>query len=117
MTDSRKSFFAWRVLTVVSLALLLFVLVIGSVKHETSLGKTVEQWHKDNPDTAENHLININTATPAELQQLQNMGEVTAQRIVAYRERFVRFSSIQELAQVKGVSEADVALWEPYITV
>lgn len=117
MTDHRNRHSAARTLVVICLSLLLLVPVILSVVHDTAPGKTVDEWHAENPDASAAQLININTATPEELQQLENLGAVTAERIVAYRERFVRFTSVKELANVKGISEADVERWSSYITV
>ncbi len=47
--------------------------------------------------------ININTATPELLEQLPGVGPKTAQRIVEYREAHGRFSSVDELMNVKGI--------------
>ena len=47
--------------------------------------------------------ININTATCEELQTLPGIGEVLAQRIVAYREENGNFNSVQEIVNVSGI--------------
>jgi len=47
--------------------------------------------------------VNINTATVEELETLPGIGEVTAQRIVAYREANGAFKSIEEIQQVSGI--------------
>ena len=47
--------------------------------------------------------ININTATAELLEQLPGIGPRTAQRIVEYREAHGRFSSVDELMNVKGI--------------
>lgn len=117
MTDRRNPRTAPRVLVIVCLALFLLVSVMLSVEYDTSPGKTVDQWHGENPDASVAHPININTATLEELLQLENMGTATAERVIAYRERFVRFTSVNELANVKGITEADVERWRTYITV
>jgi len=48
-------------------------------------------------------LIDINTATAAELTALPGVGKVTAERIVAHREENGPFKSVDALTQVKGV--------------
>lgn len=48
-------------------------------------------------------LVNINTATAEELEALPGVGEVTAQRIVAYREANGPFESIEEIQEVSGI--------------
>ncbi|GLQ30124.1 ComEA family DNA-binding protein [Litoribrevibacter albus] len=49
-------------------------------------------------------VININSATQKELEALKGIGPVIAERIVQYRESHGRFSTIDELDQVKGIS-------------
>jgi competence protein ComEA len=65
----------------------------------------------------ENAKININTATAVELDELPGIGEVLAARIVAYREEYGPFESIDALAQVDGISIAMVDEIRSMITV
>lgn len=51
-------------------------------------------------------LININTATAAELEMLPHIGPTTAQRIVEYRETYGPFETIEEIMEVPGVGRA-----------
>lgn len=48
-------------------------------------------------------LINVNTASPKELESLPGIGEVLAQRIVEYRETHGPFRSPEDLLKVKGI--------------
>lgn len=50
--------------------------------------------------------VNINTADAALLATLPGIGETIAQRIIAYREDFGDFESIEELLYVDGIGEA-----------
>ena len=50
-------------------------------------------------------VININTATIAELTRLSGIGEVKAQAIVDYREQNGQFKSVDELINVPGIGE------------
>ncbi len=62
-------------------------------------------------------LVNINTATVEELQQLPRVGPSLAQRIVAYREMYGPFKAPEDLMQVSGIGESIFAAIKDYITV
>lgn len=49
--------------------------------------------------------ININTASEKEFMALPGIGEVLAQRILAYREENGAFSSVEDLMHVEGIGE------------
>ncbi len=49
--------------------------------------------------------INVNCASAAELERLPGIGEVLAERIVAYRQEHGPFASIDELVKVRGIGE------------
>ena len=49
--------------------------------------------------------ININTATSQELQTLRGIGPALAGRIVEYRQTVGRFSTVDDLTNVKGIGE------------
>ena len=59
----------------------------------------------DLPDT-EPLMVNINTATPEELEALPGIGPTLAQRIVDYREEHGPFPSPESLINVKGIGES-----------
>jgi len=60
--------------------------------------------------------VNINTATADELDALPGIGEVIAQRIVAYRESHGAFTTVDDLAEVNGISDRMVDDLRPLIT-
>lgn len=62
-------------------------------------------------------LVNINTATAEELQQLPRVGPTLAQRIVAYREMYGPFKSVEEIMQVSGIGETLFSAIRDLITV
>lgn len=64
-----------------------------------------------------NQPININTATAAQLEQLDGVGEKTAQKIVAYREEHGGFASIEELMEVPGIGPAKFEGFKDSVTV
>lgn len=67
--------------------------------------------------TQSEELLNINTATAEQLEQLPQIGEVIAARIVAYRELHGAFGSITELMNVEGIGEGRMNAIMDYITV
>ena len=48
-------------------------------------------------------LVNINTATSAQLQTLSGVGPVTAQRIIEFRESAGGFARIEDIMRVSGI--------------
>jgi len=53
-------------------------------------------------------VIDINTATPAQLEQLPRIGPTLAQRIVDDRDANGPFGSLDELTRVRGIGEKTV---------
>jgi competence protein ComEA len=62
-------------------------------------------------------LIDLNTASAAELDDLPGIGEVLAGRIVEYRETRGPFTSVDQLEEVEGISSRLVDQLRPFITV
>ncbi len=61
---------------------------------------------KSEPNANGSFVVNLNTASVAELTTLAGIGEQRAKDIVAYRERNGCFQSIEELMNVSGIKEA-----------
>jgi competence protein ComEA len=49
--------------------------------------------------------INLNTATPKELEALPGIGPALAKRIVVFREKRHGFKRVEELLAIPGISE------------
>jgi len=62
-------------------------------------------------------LININTASQEELETLPGIGPVTAQKIIAFRETYGPFASIESIQEVNGIGPVKFAGIKDMITV
>lgn len=60
--------------------------------------------------------ININTASAEQLTALPGVGEKLAARIVEHRQKSGSFKSVQELLNVKGIGEKNLAKIQTYLT-
>ena len=56
-------------------------------------------------ETESQGLININTASSAELQRLNGVGPATAEKIIAYRNQNGAFSKPEDIKRVSGIGE------------
>ncbi|MGN8889362.1 ComEA family DNA-binding protein [Dysosmobacter sp. HCP28S3_G4] len=61
--------------------------------------------------------LNINTAGAAELTALPGIGEVLAERIVAYREEHGPFAAVEDIQNVPGIGEGKLAAAADRVTV
>ena len=50
--------------------------------------------------------MNLNTATPEELDALPGVGPVTAAAIIEWRDANGRFTSVEQLGEVDGIGPA-----------
>jgi competence protein ComEA len=62
-------------------------------------------------------LVNINTATAAELETLPRIGPATAQRILEYREANGPFEAVEDIQDVPGIGPATFEGLKDLITV
>jgi competence ComEA-like helix-hairpin-helix protein len=60
--------------------------------------------------------ININTATKQQLMDLPGIGEVTADRILRYRRETGKFSTVEDLRVIKGISANKLERLKPMIS-
>jgi competence protein ComEA len=62
-------------------------------------------------------LVNLNTADLTQLEALPEVGPVTAQAIIGWREEHGGFSAVDELLDVDGIGEATLSQLAPLVTV
>lgn len=62
-------------------------------------------------------LVNLNTASQADLEELPGVGPVLAQRILDWRTEHGRFTTVDELGEVSGIGEKTFAQLQPKVTV
>ena len=89
---------------------------IQDAEDETENG-TVKEQVKELVSENKSGKININTANSEELQSLKGIGPSTASSIIAYREEYGGFSSIEEIMNVKRIGEKTFAKIKDRISV
>ena len=62
-------------------------------------------------------LVNVNTASPEELETLPGIGEVLAATIVQYREEHGPFTSVDQLLDVSGIGEVTLEELRDLVTI
>ena len=61
-------------------------------------------------------MVNLNSATQAELEELPGVGPVTAQAILTFRSEQGAFTAVDELLEVSGIGDATLAELAPFVT-
>ena len=68
-------------------------------------------------ESSKDGLLNLNTASAADLDSLPGIGQSIAERIIEYRTTNGPFQSVEDLQKVKGIGPALFAKLAPLITV
>jgi competence protein ComEA len=71
----------------------------------------------DKPVAAAKAIVNLNTATLAQLEDLPGIGRATAERILEYRQKSGGFKKVEELMNVKGIGEKGFLKLKPLVVV
>jgi competence protein ComEA len=61
-------------------------------------------------------VVNVNTASAAELERLPGIGASRAKAVIEAREAKGGFKSLDDLLAVKGIGEASLAKLRPHLT-
>ncbi|MBL8060413.1 MAG: ComEA family DNA-binding protein [Chthonomonas sp.] len=67
-------------------------------------------------DDAPQGTISLSRASAAELDKLPGVGPATAAKIIAYREQFGPFQSVEDLQKVKGIGPKKMAEIRPLVS-
>ncbi len=83
-------------------------IVIGNINDKVDKNEDLAQNINDENTQADDTrlVVNINTADEAELQKLDGIGEKLARNIIAYREKYGDYTSIEEIKEADGIGEA-----------
>ncbi|MBI3585585.1 MAG: helix-hairpin-helix domain-containing protein [Ignavibacteriales bacterium] len=68
-------------------------------------------------DSLSTGIVNINKASKEQLMSLPNIGEVTAERILLYRDEAGSFKNIDDLKNIKGITKKKFEQLKPFVTV
>ena len=107
----------------VALTLLWFLIPRGvpaaptAVTAAHSLRTAKPQETHDAPGILEGKVLDLNTASEADLTRLPGIGEKRAADIAAWREENGGFAAEEELMEVSGIGEGTYERVAPYITV
>jgi comEA protein len=78
-------------------------------------GHEVTQRKSKKPEDLKGLVVNLNTATAQQLQQLPGVGEKMAQRILTYRQQHGPFHTLEDLDAVKGLGPKKLDKMRPYV--
>jgi len=84
---------------------------------QTAESPSASETTADESPASSDALININTATAAELETLPGIGAVMAGRIIDFRETYGDFKLTDEITDVNGIGDATFENIKDLITV
>jgi len=98
-------------------ALLAALMAVGLTVVTGEVTSRAVAWDSPESGAKATERIDINTATVDELIGLPGIGEITAQRIVRFREENGPFQRVEDLMKVKGIGEKSLEKIRPYVSV
>ena len=88
-----------------TLVVFAFLVAISACVTRPRSESSASQLVSEIPASPRASVININTAPASELEKLPGVGKVTAERIVAQREKYGPFRRAEHLMMVRGISD------------
>jgi competence protein ComEA len=99
------------------LFLMIFVMAAMVIAQPSMAAQGKERPAKPSAAVGAAAPVNLNTATPAELQALPGVGASTAKLIVEHRSKNGGFKKVEELMNIKGIGEKSFLKLKPLVTV
>jgi competence protein ComEA len=105
-----------------ALFLLLTIVALAAVpaaaqQSSPTTGKPAAEAKAAKPSAPSGTIVNLNTATQAQLETLPGIGAKAAERILEYRQKNGQFKKIEDLMNVKGIGEKSFLKLKPLLTV
>lgn len=100
----------------VALLLLVALVAVQSVPAQQKAAPAGAQAARAAHPKSVTGVVNINTASVADLSLLPRVGESVAQRIVEYRDKNGGFKKVEELLNVRGIGERSLETLRPHVT-
>jgi len=100
-------------LTIVALA----AIPAAAQQSSPATGKPAAAAKAAKPSAQSGTIVNLNTATQAQLETLPGIGAKAAERILEYRQKNGQFKKIEDLMNVKGIGEKSFLKLKPLLTV
>ena len=125
----RRTRFDWAVLALAAVVLLVMGVRFVTGRVHPSGTWRVETQKDDGPAVSssvsgdawpdsllEGEVIDLNTASRADLERLPGIGQTRAQAIVDYRQEHGPFGSVDDLVRVDDIGAGILAQLRPYVT-
>lgn len=120
--DSKLERYVFAAAMLVTAAIIVFNIVELPNEEQPIISSQVETTTEQESDSAVqamapiSDIVNINTATIDELQSVKGIGYNLAYQIVAYRKVIGGYSSLEQLMNIKGISQRVFEQIKPYVT-
>ena len=97
--------------------ILMMVLLILGLGAAAQAGQGAPRQATPAAKASASGVLNLNTATVAQLEALPGIGKSTAERILEYRDKSGGFKKVEDLMNVRGIGEKSFLKLKPLITV